>query len=37
MTFRIEDDHAVNTGNLRAMYNDDIYWEKVREKLVDEE
>ena len=35
MTFRIEDDHAVNTGHLRALYNDDIYWEKVREKLVD--
>ena len=26
MTFRIEDDHAVNTGNLRAIYDDSNYW-----------
>jgi hypothetical protein len=26
MTFRIEDDHAVNTGNLRAMKNDSEFW-----------
>ena len=33
MTFRIEDDHAVNTGHLRAMKNDSEFWKRVDNAL----